>query len=185
MTRSETPVRWKYLWAFCGDPARGDGHPFSQGSYSYATDRIIAVRVPRIGSFPSAMPTKERNMTVLPWPEVSRDDGKIKVHGNNGWVQLKPLSEIALPEKQLEPCECVATGLDRACWHCHGRAYVERPQSVRIDKRDANAAYIRMIRLWLHGAMLLQDETATQYDPFRIIYDQGECLLMPMLPNAC
>lgn len=102
----------KDLIKFC-DPARPHiAQPFTIGEYTYATNGVVAVRVPKIDEVPEN-PNAPFNVTKLVDNALSAAGGVL--HGMP-----------TVPPPNTEPCShCKGEGGFTGCIDCHGNGYQE------------------------------------------------------------
>lgn len=157
----------KYLGAFCdGTDARGLGKPFSLGSWTYATDGVIALRVPSAEELRPGRgdnPAQEAAAS-LPFP----------VAGSGQCVA--PLPE--LPARIFEECPEQRTMLGKcgkSCPECGGAGRVAKCQSVQIGVHDFNSEYLRIMKMFLRNVRT--NKPATESAKLCFTFDGGSGLL--------
>ncbi len=158
------------LTPFCATDEERFAHPFSIGAWTYATDRRIAVRVPRRHDVPEMddPPPIERNF----------------VTANNPLIEPVPFAGPQV--KRYETCDsCHGTGGGHDCPHCRcvcmecaGEGSREIPTCVRLGPILIAEKHARLI-LSLPGVMI---ETGTKPGkPVRFVFNGGEGVVMARL----
>lgn len=158
------------LQPFCStDPFRpGINHPFSRGDWTYATDGIVLVRVPRredVEEFPGA-PHAERVIDGIPL-----------------LAAMKPLPAFVFPEPDKEICrKCDGRGsvhdcpdCNCECSRCRGSGSAPLVVTGAIGGTSYDARYLKLI------AGLPQTRVPVspppRRDPMRFTFEGGEGLL--------
>jgi hypothetical protein len=170
----------EFLKRFCGRPDEVKWavllEPFSRGSFSYATNGHLGIRVPRIDSIPER--TSAPNLEGV--FAASYGDSNIRPLKN-------PLPD-PIKATQMKCAECGGRGTDHPscptckceCQTCDGTGSVTvtPTESVSIGDRIFDAAYIRKIAS-LPGLMV-NPEAKDDEQPIAFRFDGGEGLLMPL-----
>lgn len=162
---------------FCSkDPTRPNiSAPFGIGSYSYATDGRIVIRVPRINGVEEneKAPNAEKLIflefnghTVFEWNEIPTD----------------------LPDPVQTRCnECIGRGVvvlknryheyECQCKSCDGDGIDEHPTPVAIGSAHYGLTYLLLLRISTTGCKI---GFIGKNKPARLQFDGGDGYLMPM-----
>lgn len=140
-----------YLRAFCATTnERNLDRPFSFGAWTYATDGVIALRVPRVDEIPNAgaidKDSTAAKVSAMPFPADS---------ANGAPTNLCRFPIPTLPAKIFEPCpERVTLGdatCPKTCPECGGTGRVSTVQRVTIGVHDFGSEYLRAMKMFLRG----------------------------------
>lgn len=131
----------EWLAKFCPGPDswNGDniGVPFSRGSYTYATDGRLLIRVPRLAAVPE---NENAPHAEKVWPKVEA-------------VSFRSLREFTMPDIPLTECEdCDGRGTEHdcpdctcKCENCDGMGKVREEVAFNVGARDISTRYLRRL----------------------------------------
>jgi hypothetical protein len=178
------------LEMFC-DPSRpAIGRPFSVGTWSYATNGAILVRVPRrddVAENPAA-PNEHaaRLCEIVKWPRRYRPVPRLELSEPFEWEEELECHWLKCgwfrgrgkvhecPDCKCECPKCSGTG---QCPHCHGTGKYTRknPKQTRIGSATYTSKYLA----WLQSLPDVEIWPPRKRDPLAFRFCGGEGLLMP------
>ena len=159
----------RYLRAFCAHTEERQLHePFSRGRWTYATDAVIAIRIPRVDRI------TEKKFIVgaeeLPFPEPKECT----------------LTLPTLPARVFTPCpEMLAVAAKtcaRSCPECAGRGKIPTMTRIQIGLNDFNSEYLRTMKMFLRNVRTTRPEKASE--ALRFVFEGGCGILAPLQPDA-
>lgn len=162
----------EHLQSFCSTDSyrRNLQQPFSQGGHTFATNRIILVRVPEMDGI------EERSNA----PDVISLFNKFfDIEG------ARHLNKVALPDQTVkdEPCiACDGRGVEYECPDCDGKGRVDvnsdEGVSLSIDGTSFALKYVRM--LYTLPNVRIKVNVNDPLGPTSFAFDGGDGLIMPM-----
>lgn len=140
------------------DIRRNISAPFSDATYTYATNGHIVIRVPLRADVPASdfAPKCDRLFQQF-------------ATGDREWLQIPDL-----PEAIMQPCIYCDTNDPDPCIECHDTLICERPVSVEIGGSHFARKYLAMIKALPNCVIAPNGLDAAWFK-----FDGGDGLLMP------
>lgn len=189
----------KRLEPFCGDAARHFDKPFTVGDFSYATDAVIAVRVPRLADVPVLR--SHPDVSIIPFPMLPVPlalSVPVPPLPEREWTHCAECAALLStkdPEGSSGFLKAVREAASRECPYCRGTGRTEKSQPFKLPwcNVTVDAARLRPIKLFLPNARLCKDPLpvnvgSTKYKAMfhamGFVFDGGGCgVLMPFNPQ--
>lgn len=190
------------LEKFCSKERSGISSPFSQGAYSYATDGMIIIRVPKLEAIPERETPFIDKLSFHIDPSCQSIDVKVDLEDYKK-IQCHKCEDLAPDEVHCEECEgegivitetdynqyeneclsCDGSGLDnnhfgrKTCYVCKGKRFFYSPKSA-VKIGDAH--------IHIDFFLLTQNLKNVRFVPFgtinpvKFVFDGGCGLIMPL-----